>query len=247
MAIILCCVQHKQLFKNFRQGMLLGIVLCIAYISQSTGLVYISASNSGFITGLFVIFVPLFSIIFQKRIPNLKNIIALCISLTGLWILTGGIEQMNIGDVLTLLTAITVAIHILYTDKLMKNKTDAYILNFQQFLTIGIICLLVSLILNQSLAIGNATAIWAILYLSIVAGVLGYLIQNIAQKSVPTLRVSLIFTMESVFAAIFAWTLGQEIFIPSRAFGGLLIFLAMILSELPLEDWLFRRKSFHTP
>ena len=83
MAIILCCVQHKQLFKNFRQGMLLGIVLCIAYISQSTGLVYISASNSGFITGLFVIFVPLFSIIFQKRIPNLKNIIALCISLTG--------------------------------------------------------------------------------------------------------------------------------------------------------------------
>lgn len=240
MAIFLYFVQHKPLFKNFRQGFLLGLILSLAYIAQSTGLVYISASNSGFITGLFVVFVPLFYILFLKRIPSVKNFIALAISLTGLWVLTGGVGQMNRGDLLTLVTAITIAIHILYTNKLIKNQTDPYILNFQQLFTVGIICLAVVLIFKQPFTIGNPTAIWAVLYLSLIAGLLGYLIQNLAQKSVPPLRVSLIFTTESAFAAIFAWTLGHEHFVPMQAFGGLLIFLAMVLSELPLEKWIFK-------
>lgn len=242
MAIILYFFQRKPLFRNFRQGFVLGCILCLAYIAQSTGLVYISASNSGFITGLFVVFVPLFSIIVLKKLPSIKNFLALAISVLGLWILTGGVGQMNRGDLLTLVTAITIAIHILYTNKLINNDIDPYILNFQQLFTVGILCLIVTLVFHQSFSIGNPTAIWAVLYLSIVAGVLGYLIQNLAQKAVPPLRVSLIFTTESVFAAMFAWTLGREPFVPLQALGGLLIFVAMILSELPLERWIFKRQ-----
>ncbi len=242
MAILLYFFQRKPLFKNFRQGFILGFILCLAYIAQSTGLVYISASNSGFITGLFVIFVPLFSILVLKKVPSIKNFIALAVSLIGLWILTGGVGQMNRGDLLTLVTAVTIAIHILYTNKLIKNQTDPYILNFQQLFTVGILCLLVVVIFKQPLAIGSTKAIWAMLYLSIIAGVLGYLIQNLAQKYVPPLRVSVIFTTEAVFAAIFAWTLGREHFVPIQALGGLLIFIAMVLSELPLEDWIFKKR-----
>jgi len=241
MALWLYFIQHKPLFKNFKQGFILGFILCIAYIAQSTGLVYISASNSGFITGLFVVFVPLFSILFLKKIPSIKNFIALGVSFAGLWILTGGVGQMSRGDLLTFVTAITIAIHILYTNKLIKNQTDPYVLNFQQLFTVGMLCLLAVLIFKQPFTIGNATAIWAMLYLSLIAGVLGYLIQNLAQKSVPPLRVSLIFTTESAFAAIFAWTLGREHFVSIQALGGLLIFLAMILSELPLEQWIFKK------
>ncbi len=243
MAVFLYFIQQKPLFKNFKEGFTLGFILCLAYVAQSTGLVYISASNSGFITGLFVVFVPLFSLLFLKKIPNVKNLIALALSVAGLWILTGGVGQMNRGDLLTLVTAITIAIHILYTNKLIKNQTDPYILNFQQLFTVGILCFIVVYIFKLPLSIGSTKAIWAMLYLSIIAGVLGYMIQNLAQKYVPPLRVSLIFTMESVFAAIFAWTLGRENFVPIQALGGLLIFIAMVLSELPIEDWIFKKRS----
>ena len=153
MAILLYFIQRKPLFKNFKQGFILGFILCLAYIAQSTGLVYISASNSGFITGLFVIFVPLFSILILKKVPSIKNFIALAVSLVGLWFLTGGIGQMNVGDLLTLVTAVTIAIHILYTNKLIKNNADPYILNFQQLFTVGIICSGIVLIFNQSFSI----------------------------------------------------------------------------------------------
>ncbi|TFH64796.1 MAG: EamA/RhaT family transporter, partial [Candidatus Zixiibacteriota bacterium] len=60
-----------------------------------------------------------------------------------------------------------------------------------------------------------------------------FVLQLIAQKVVPPIRVSLILALEPVFAALFAWTLGGETFILRRALGGSLIFVAMILSDLP--------------
>lgn len=230
-------VQRKPLFTNFWQGLMLGLILSAAYIAQSVGLIYISASNSGFITGLFIIFVPLFSFVFFKIVPSQKHLIALAIALVGLWILTGGVKEMSKGDILTLGTAAAIATHILYANKLVKDQVDPYVLNFQQLLTIGISCSLLGLIFKQSFSIANSTVVWAILYLSVGASLLALLIQNWAQKYLSPLRVSMIFTTEAVFASIFAWTLGNETMVPVKALGGGLIFLAMIITELPLEKW----------
>lgn len=81
----------------------------------------------------------------------------------------------------------------------------------------------------------------SVLFLTLIPTLSAFMLQLTAQQGVPPVTTALIFCLEPVFAAIFAWTLGAEQMIPLRAAGGLLIVLAMIISELPVERWLARR------
>ena len=225
-----CVVAKKSLLKNAEHGLLSGIVLWLLYVSQTIGLGITTASNSGFITGLFVAFVPLFSLVLFRRMPALTEIIATIVSLLGLWVLTGGLTDINVGDLFTIIAAITYALHILILDKYIKDGDDPYLLSFQQFLVVGAGSLLAGTIFGLPFsAIGKETT-WVILFLAVFPTLSAFVVQVVAQKVTKPLQVSLILAFEPVFAGLFAWTLGNESIVFHRAIGGLFIFLGMLIS-----------------
>ncbi|MFZ5979124.1 MAG: DMT family transporter, partial [Candidatus Zixiibacteriota bacterium] len=225
--------KKRNLWVYLGRSFMLAVLLWFLYVPQTMGLKYTTASNSGFITGLFVAFVPLFMRTLFKRRPNVMEITASLISLAGLWFLTGGLTDINIGDILTLSAAMTYALHLLYSDRYMKAGADPLLISCQQFLLVGVMCLLTGLVFDLPFEVGSLKAGAIVLFLALFPTLTAFVIQMLAQKITSPLRVSLIFALEPVFAALFAWTLGGETFVTHRAFGGLLIFAALILSGLP--------------
>ncbi len=229
--------QKKSLFKDMRQGLALGVMLALLYIPQTIGLKFTSATNSAFITGLFVAFVPLLSIVVLRIPARPAQWAAVAISLVGLWLLTGGLNEINMGDLITISAAFAYALHIILADRFITARFDLYRLVFQQFFAVGMISLLAAVILGRPLTIATTQTTLVVVFLGLFPTFSAFLIQIMAQEITAPVRVSLIFATEPVFAGVFAWTVGGEPFIPLRALGGLLIFLAIVVSTVqPKSD-----------
>jgi drug/metabolite transporter (DMT)-like permease len=230
-------LRRKNPLAHLKEAAILAAILGTLYVTQTIGLAYTSATNSGFITGLFVIFVPLFLLVFFKTPPTKVQWAASLLALGGLWLLTGGIAACNAGDMLTIVSAVTYAAHLLATDKYVRADADAILLAFHQFWMTGLLSLLFAVGGGRSLEVASPRAAGVIAFLALVPTLSAFYIQMIAQKFTSPVKVSLIFSLEPVFAAIFSWTLGGEVFVPARAAGGGLIVAAMMageLSKLPL-------------
>ena len=229
-----CIATRRPLFAGLWRGVWLGALLAILYLAQTIGLLYTSASNSGFITGLFIIFVPLLMLL-DRQPPALHRWAAVVIALGGLWLLTGGIAGANRGDYITLLVAFTYAAHVFYVGKYVQAGDDPVVLCFQQVLITGAGGLAATLLAGQSFAIPGAGALGVVLFLTLLPTLSAFMIQLMAQRLVNPVRTSLIFALEPVFAALFAWTLGGEQATLLGLLGGAVIVFAMVLSELPLD------------
>jgi len=225
-------LRRKEPWALLKEGMVLGSLLVVLYVSQTAGLQYTTASNSGFITGLFVLFVPLFMLLFLGQSPRRTQWLAVALALAGLWLLTGGVYGFNRGDSLTLLAAVTYAGHILATDRYVRADADPVLLAFHQFWFCGAMSLAMAFAAGASFRIGSAQAFWIVLFLALFPNLSAFYIQILAQKHASPVKVSLIFSLEPVFAAVFAWTLGGEPFFLANALGGGLILAGMVLGEL---------------
>ena len=241
---IFLLIFKRPLFADFGKGAILGILLSVLYITQTIGLGITTASNSGFITGTFVAFVPIFSLLIFRRKSTATGVIAAVVSLTGLWLLTGRLAGINGGDLLTLLTAMAYAVHLLFVDRYMKNGADPYILSFQQFLVVGGISLLGAYIFGLQFRFTAEKVLWVIIFLALFPTLSAFVIQVAAQKFTSPVKVSLIFAFEPVFAALFAWTLGDEPVSAGKVAGGFLVFLALIIAGIgPGKDGFFKFRS----
>lgn len=222
----------QPLFKDFGPGLKIGLVLAALYVPQTIGLELTSAANSGFITGLFVAFSPFLMVLILKEKPRPRQWAAVGVSLVGLWLLTGGLEAVNAGDMITLVAAFMYALHIILADRYISGALDPYRLSFQQFFVVGCAALLFAVVSGRPLGVSEVSGVYTIVFLAVFPTLSAFVIQFKAQEIASPVRVSLIFTLEPVFAGVFAWTLGGEEFIPVRAFGGLLIFLAIVFSTV---------------
>ncbi|MBZ4684060.1 MAG: hypothetical protein PWP46_1793 [Fusobacteriaceae bacterium] len=234
--LIFLIIKKENIFKNFKYGIILGVLLGSLYMFQTVGLKYTTASNSGFITGLFVLFIPIFGYIIFKEIPTKFKIISAILATIGLWILTGGMNSINIGDMYTLVAAVAYCLHLLYSGKFMKNNISPYLMNFQQFLVVGLISLFLSKFYYNEMFTINISALKSIIFLAIFPTASAFIIQLKAQKFIDDFRVGVIFSLEPVFAAIFSWTLGGEIFTIKGFIGGSFIVTAMIISEMKIKN-----------
>ncbi|MFH2054599.1 MAG: DMT family transporter, partial [bacterium] len=153
-------------------------------------------------------------------------------------LLTGGIVNANLGDLLTLITAAACAGHIFVADRFIRGKLDPYVLSMQQFATVGILSLLAALLLGAPLLPTRVDTVGTIVFLALFPTLSAFVIQLVAQRHTAAVRVSLIFALEPVFAALVAWTFGGEQFVWTRAGGGLLVVLAFLSSgkERPLVE-----------
>ena len=218
--------------RSLKEGVILGALLMILYVTQTAGLVYTTASNSGFITGTFIFFVPAFLYLFFREMPNRGQWFAVALAGGGLWLLTGGLSGFNRGDALTIFAAMAYAAHLLATDRFVKFHDDIILIAFHQFWFCGAASMLLCGATTNSSAVPSAEAWRWILFLALLPNLSAFYIQMTAQRCTPPLKVGLIFSLEPVFAALFAWTLGGEVFTKRGAFGGLLIILGMVTGEL---------------
>ncbi len=232
-------------------GSLLGLFLFFGYAFQTFGLLYTSASKAGFITGLNVVLVPIFSTILLKSRPKITSIIGVVLAAIGLYIMTAiGNTNYSFGDFLVFLCAIFFALQIVTTGK-YAPKYSAFILAWIQITVVGILSLLSAFIFEDTTALTNLRVLLnknvfiALLITSVFATALAFLAQTTFQKHSSPTKVAIIFAMEPVFAAITSVIVLKKMLSINVTIGGSLIFLGMILAEIPPEKItsLFHKKK----
>lgn len=213
-------------------GIILGILLYLSYLFQMWGIQYTSASNAGFITGLSVIFVPAFSVLFFRE-PVRLNVIAGIISATvGLLLLSGGNPfSWNKGDYLVLVCALTVTFHVILTGNYAR-KNDIYSLTTVQLSTIAVISIFVFLFSDIPFHMPSQSNLLFLFYLAAFGTVYTFFMQTAMQRFTTATRTALVFSMEPVFAALFAYLIAGELLSPPAMLGGLLILAGMLSAEI---------------
>ena len=185
-----------------------SIFLLIGYVTQTVGLRYTSASNSAFITALYVVFVPLFLRRFSIQLWT-----ALSLALVGLGLLIRPSAEMSVGDLYTLACAVAFALHIIALEFFVA-KTD-----FQSLASWQLIMVTVALLVPAFLegpppraASFTPTVIAALCITGVLATGLAFFIQVWAQRHVPAQRVALIFALEPALSAWMSWlVLGEQL------------------------------------
>jgi drug/metabolite transporter (DMT)-like permease len=235
--------------KMLASGLFIGFWLFLGYATQTIGLLYTTTSKAGFITGLSVIFVPLFSMFLLKQFPSRNALIGVSIATVGLFLLTmTDVSSLNIGDGLVFICAISFALQIIFTGK-FSNKYPTLLLTVIQISTVAVLSILSAFIFEDWRKSFNVEillskdVIVALMITSVLATALAFLIQTNFQKYTTATRVALIFAMEPVFAAIAGYYWADERLSVSALFGCLLIFAGMIFAELPANKFPLLRKN----
>jgi len=226
-------MKHKQLNppekqKNiFKGGLLAGVVLFIGASLQQAGMVYTEAGKAGFITGFYVILVPIIGVFIGQHITKLLWAGAF-IALTGLYFLTiNGPFVLQKGDMLILLSAFFWAMHVQLINKLVDTHA-ALPLSSIQFAVCGILSLGSGFVFETITLESILQATLPLLYGGLMSVGIAYTMQVVAQQHVHPAYASIILSFETVFAVIGGWLLLNEV-LSIRSLAGCLLMLTGIL------------------
>jgi drug/metabolite transporter (DMT)-like permease len=232
-------------------GVFIGFWLFLGYATQTIGLLYTTTSKAGFITGLNVIFVPLFSLFLFKQYPNKNAVFGVLTATVGLFLLTmTDVTGLTMGDGFVFICAICFALQIIFTGK-YSSKYPTLLLTVIQITTVAILSIVSAFLfedwkksINMKILLSHDVLI-ALIITSIFATAIAFFIQTNFQKYTSATRVALIFAMEPVFAAITGYFWAHDRLSYSALFGCLLIFAGMVFAELPTgkNPLLLRKKN----
>jgi drug/metabolite transporter (DMT)-like permease len=233
--------------KSILSGMLLGTLLFLGFALQTVGLKYTPATKSGFLTGTAVILIPILQVIIEKRLPTKGVIVGSLVVMLGVTFLSSGGNSVitllsdfgtnfNLGDALTLLSALFFALYIIYID-VETSKFDFWVLLFVQILTVAFFGVIFSFFLSlteiEPIRITFTTnTLFALFYTSIFATLITTALQTKFQKNVTPTKAGIIFAFEPLFAAIFAFFLLGEKLSNFGYIGAALIIIGLLISEL---------------
>ena len=235
-AALVGVIFRRELFRMSRSGWkaasIMGVFLTAGYVFQTLGLERTTASNAGFITGLFVVLTPIFgAIFFGQRAGGLAWGSA-AVSAVGLYLLSGTGGDLNVtGDALVLGCACSFAFHILFTGRAVEDHDVGALLTVQ-LAVCGTFCLVVAgaqgdLVMPRSSEVWNALIVTALF-----ASALGFFVQTYAQRHASPARTALILASEPAFAGFFAYLLqGEELHALDWAGAGLIL-AAIVTVEL---------------
>ncbi|MDQ5832046.1 MAG: DMT family transporter [Actinomycetota bacterium] len=218
--------------EGWRAGLLMGAFLTGGYVFQTLGLEQTTVSNTGFITGLFVVLTPVLGAILLGQRISTVGWIAAGAAMLGLWLLSGASDSFDLrGDGLVLVCAFSLAAHILATASAVK-RFDVGALLAIQLGVVGITCLVIGALAGQ-LEKPSGTTVWsALLVTSLVASALGFFVQSFAQRHAPPARTALILASEPAFAGFFGWLLNNERLAATGLAGAALIMVAIVSVEI---------------
>lgn len=225
-------LKHLQHIELLKAGICCGLALFCAMSIQQYSMIEASAGKAGFISSLYIIYVPLISMFFGQKLPNNVKI-SVGLALLGLYLLcfkpdTGG---FGIYDVLLLIGAFFYGVHILVVNHFSRH-VDAAKISCIQFFVVGILSLPFMLIFENPHWAGFIAGRVPIFYAGVLTCGVAYTLQIFGQKYTPPVVASLILCLESVFAVAGGALLLQETMTPKETLGCLFMISAVILSQL---------------
>ncbi len=217
---------------QLRNGVILGLVMFLGMTFQTVGLKYTTASKSGFITGIAVIFVPFLVIMIEKKVPKLNAFISALFAGLGVFLLTqpqAGV--INKGDVYTFFCAIVFALQIVLIKHFVKENESL----IMAILMLGFCALFSSVatvFIENTYIFFSKELLLSIAFLSVFCTSICFWMQTTWQPKTSATTAAVIFTMEPVFAAVFAFIFLNEFFQLTGWIGALMILSGMFISEL---------------
>jgi len=236
-AVLVAAMSRRELSKlsigGLRAGLVMGAFLTAGYIFQTLGLERTTASNAGFITGMYIVLTPVFGALLLGHRPGAKAWIAAAVATLGLFLLSGaGGEGSNLtGDALVLMCAASFALHILATDRAVKSY-DVSALLVVQLGVAGLFCLAVAGAAGDLMVPSDASVWIALAITSVIASAVGFFVQTYAQQHASPARTALILGSEPAFAGLFAYLLKGETLDGAQWVGAGLILAAILAVEL---------------
>lgn len=227
-----------------------GFLLFAAGALQQAGMRTTSAGNAGFITGLYVVMVPIFLFLFWKQKQPWTIWISAFMAVGGMLLLsTGGTIRFVSGDLLEFLGAILWAFHVLVVSKSVKNLHPLHFA-IGQFLFSAVLNIGAGLLIEPS-SLAVMPDYWgAVVYNGIASVAIGFTLQGVGQKHAPPTDAALILSMESVFAALLGFFILRERLTMTQMTGSALVMVAILLSQIHLPSirmWKFLKKSTPPP
>ena len=224
----------------WKVGIICGCALFVATSLQQVGLVYTDAGKAGFLTAMYIVWVPVLGM-FLGRKPPFTIVFSVVMAVVGLYLLSCvGVSRINRGDLLITGCALAFAVQITCIDR-FAGELDGLRLNCVQALVVTILSI-PFVVFTETVDWANVLACWKPLcFAGILSMGVAYTMQVVGQKSLEPTTASLIMSLESVFAVLGGWWLLDETMTPWEITGCVLVFTAVILSQLPAS--LFRKRA----
>ena len=238
-SLILFLIYHKR-FKGtskevYRAAIGMGTVIFLAYLINQTGTIYTDSSKQAFLTGAYVVLVPFFSFVLNKKYPKPKEIFAAFLCFFGISIISGmnDFSNLNLGDMLTLISTFFYAYYI-YIVEIWSSKADPLVLSTVQLGTVAVLANIVSIFKPSPLPVELAPYGFLI-YLTIFCTLLALPLQNIAQRHVSSNIASIILSLETVFGGMLGIIFLKEPVSFKLIVGAAICFCAIIIANLPAK------------
>ncbi len=228
-------IKSKKHKSTIIYGIITGAVLFVASALQQFGIQLTGESGkAGFITGMYLIFVPIASFIIfkQKASPLVWGAVAF--SFVGLYFLclNGGSFSIQLGDILVFLCALFFTAHIIVIDRFI-GRVSALRYSSAQFITVGVLNLIAGAIFGHITLEGFVAVLFPIIYCGVMSTGVAYTCQIIGQKFTPPAIAALLFSTEGLFSVIFESIIEKRIPSGTMILGCALMFIGIILSQLP--------------
>ena len=213
-------------------GICCGVFLVSATLFQQIGIVYTTAGKAGFITAMYMLFVPIVGFILFKMRHSWTVWLAVALGVVGMYLLCmNEALYLTKGDALMLVCALLYSGHILCCDHFVQ-KAEPISMSAIQFITASVISLILAFIFEEPSVSQIMTAILPILYCGFVSGGMGYTLQIVGQKFADPAPASLIMSLEAVFAVLGGvLMLGERMSVREGA-GCMIMFVAIILVQI---------------
>ena len=211
-----------------------GFFLFAGSALQQAGMLYTTAGNAGFITSLYVVFVPVVLFLIWRESFHWMSVVAVVLAGVGAFLLsTGGRFEVQKGDMIELAGALFWTLHVIVLGK-FAAKYDSMSFSVGQLIVCGLLNLGIG-IFTEPIMSFNRSLLFAIAYTAFFSLGLCYTLQVWAQKHTPPADAALILSLESVFSVLSGWLLLNEKLAAIQVLGCILIFSAVLLSQF--KDW----------
>ncbi|MDG0969674.1 MAG: DMT family transporter [Porticoccaceae bacterium] len=216
-----------------KKALQLGVIMVIGMLLQQAGLLYTTVSRAGFLTGVYIVFVPILGVFMGSK-TQWPTWLGVSFALLGLYFLAQiEVTDFLLGDSLILLSSVLWALHVIYTGK-VANQMSVFRLMFVQF-TFSTLISGVAMIMFEVWdwqAVKEAAG--ALLFVGVLSSCVGFSLQVVGMRTAPASHAALILSFEAIFAAIGGWWLLGEHLTPTELIGCGLILTGGLLSQLKL-------------
>lgn len=220
--------------KSVKPGIILGLIFAAGYVTQTEGLRFTTATASGFITGMNVVFVGLMYSLLNRKLPSWQNQLGILLATIGLLAITvSGQLTITLGDMLTLVCAVFFGLHIVVTE-IYSRRVDPIEVALVQATVVCLVTLTLTLSRGIPIHLSGMPprALVAAVYCGILATSVALVIQTLAQRVASSIETAIAYSMEPVFSALFAFTFLRETPGLRTLIGGLLIFAGIVTVNL---------------